>query len=100
MKCGGVQVFAVNAKPVDPFGAVLPAVAQLSFPSVSDHSMTSTLFVDQSSVSVFPLNVIVDGSGVVRMVTQAHSIDGMKGLIHSLLEEAGLSASAECEEVP
>ena len=91
-------MFAVNAKPVDPFGALLPAIAQLSFPALSDHSLTSNLFVDQSSVSVFPLNVIVDGSGVVRMVSKAHSIAGMKDVIESLLEEVPLEVAGECEE--
>ena len=99
-KCGDFQAYAVNAKPVDPFGALLPSVAQVDFPALSDHSMTSTLFVDQSSVSVFPLNVIVDADGVIRMVSQAHSIEAMAGTVDSLLEEAGLSASSECPTDP
>ena len=98
--CDGLMVFAVNAKEIDPFGALLPEVAQLTFPLLNDVSSTSSLFLDQSNVSPFPLNVLVDWEGRVRFVSQAHSIPVLADQVEALLDEMGVSPSGQCGVTP
>ena len=91
--CDGLQVIGLNTKETDPFNDILPALSQITFPVLDDFEHSNLYFQALGWVSAFPLNVIVDGDGIIRFAYRGHAVTGMELVIQDLLGE-GTPASA------
>jgi hypothetical protein len=83
--CDGLQVIGLNTKETDPFNDILPALSQITFPVLDDFGHSNLYFQDLGWVSAFPLNVIVDGDGIIRFAYRGHAVAGMEMVIQELL---------------
>ena len=92
-------MIALNTKESDPFNDVLPALSQITFPVLDDFEHSNLYFQDLGWVSAFPLNVIVDGEGIIHFAYRGHALDAMELVVKELLQKSlGSPAPGLCPQ--